>query len=691
MRITYRPEIDGLRSIAVFSVIFYHANFILFNKSFLPGGFLGVDIFFVISGYLITSIILKEIYTKNSFSFKNFYVRRIRRIIPALLFVMLCTLPFAYIILLEKPIIDFSKSILSSIFFISNIYFNFTGNRYGEESTLFKPFLHTWSLSVEEQFYILFPFFLVIAIKFFKKYLLFFLIIGFLISIFFSQYARIYHPSFNFYMILSRGFELLIGSLLSYFEINNVKRNPWGGGWSGQAVPTGEISLKIKRIFNLILPKVGISLIIYSFLFFDINYLLPSFYSIIPLLGTCLIISFSNKDEIINKFLSNKILVFFGLISYSLYLFHYPIFAFSRLFEIFDNNKILFILLTIIISIFSYYYIEKPFRDKNKISFKKILTILLSLVTFLILFNLYIIKKDGIKSRLPKVFQQELNKDTIEFFQKDNLPKVVLIGDSHAADLQYYLNKELKKNSFSLFRFSTRIYLHDFNYISLKTKEIDKDFIKNNNEITKFLKENKNLIVIFHQRWPLIIHATAFNNEEGYKEYKKEENKYFDYLEPIGVKTKSQKDRELFIIEGIKLQIYDIINQGHKLILVYPVPEMGFEPYKLLYSRYKKKYLFDLDQSFVSILSGSFEVYQRRNKSAFELLNSIQSPNIYRIYPHTYFCNKKIENRCIANTNEHLFYYDSNHLSLEGSKYVVDDIIKIIKEIEVNRHINLQR
>ncbi len=230
MKIVYRPEIDGLRAIAVFSVIFYHANLVIFDKNFLSGGFLGVDIFFVISGYLITSIILREIYKTNNFSFINFYERRIRRIIPALFFVILCSLPFAYLILFMEPIIDFSKSIISSIFFISNIYFNFTGNVYGEEHTLLKPLLHTWSLSVEEQFYILFPIFLVITIRFFKKYLFFFLSIVFLISIGFSSYLSIYHPSFNFYQIFSRAFELLLGSLLSYYELKNARFHSLPGG-----------------------------------------------------------------------------------------------------------------------------------------------------------------------------------------------------------------------------------------------------------------------------------------------------------------------------------------------------------------------------------------------------------------------------------------------------------------------------
>ena len=479
---SYRPEIDGLRAIAVFSVILYHGDFLIFNKSLFSGGFLGVDIFFVISGYLITSIILKEIYITNNFSFINFYERRTRRIIPALLFVMLCSLPFGYIILFIEPIIDFSKSIISSIFFISNIYFNFTDNRYGDENTLLKPFLHTWSLSVEEQFYILFPIFLITIIKFFKKYLLSLLGIGFLISILFSQYASNYHPGFNFYQIFSRGFELLLGSLLSYYELNN------GGRGRGS---------KSNRVFNQLFPKLGITLIIFAIFFFTDKDLLPSFYSLIPLTGVCLIIWFSNKDEIVTKILSNKILVFFGLISYSLYLFHYPIFAFGRVFEIFnDYYKFIFVFLTIIVSIFSYYFIERLFRDRKIISFKKLVIILSSTIVFIVSFNFYVIKEDGIRTRVPKILQQKLSKESnIKFHQKKFLQKVILIGDSHAGTLEYHLNEELKKNNFSLFRFETKMYLKNFNYINRKTKQIDKEFIESNNKIDKFLIENPKLIV----------------------------------------------------------------------------------------------------------------------------------------------------------------------------------------------------
>lgn len=298
-------------------------------------------------------------------------------------------------------------------------------------------------------------------------------------------------------------------------------------------------------------------------------------------------------------------------------------------------------------------------------------------------FSFYIIIEDGIKTRFPKILQQELKKSNIKFHQNDNLQKVVLIGDSHSNSLEYHLNEELKKNNFSLFRFKTEIYLKDFNLIVRKTKQIDKEFIEKNNKIDKFLLENSNLIIIFHQRWSLRVLETYFNNEEGYKEYIiREEEKYTDYLEPVNIKTSSQQQREKYIKESLVSQINNIINQGHKLILVYPVPEMAFEPHKLLYNEYIKNFLFIKKEYSPPILTGSYKVYKKRNKLIFEILDSVKNENIYRVYPHSYFCNKQIKNRCVSNDKENIFYSDGDHLSLSGSKFVVDDILKIIKNIQ---------
>ena len=167
MKIQYRPEIDGLRAIAVVSVILYHAQINLFGKQVFNGGFIGVDIFFVISGYLISSIILKELILTGAFSFKYFYERRIRRILPALSFVMLASFPIAWLYLPPSRLIEFSTSILYSLGFSSNFYFYFSGLQYDAWEGLFTPFLHSWSLSVEEQYYILFPALFFLIFKYF--------------------------------------------------------------------------------------------------------------------------------------------------------------------------------------------------------------------------------------------------------------------------------------------------------------------------------------------------------------------------------------------------------------------------------------------------------------------------------------------------------------------------------------------
>ena len=220
MKLTYRPEIDGLRAIAVSAVILYHAQITIMDHQPFKGGFIGVDIFFVISGYLITSIILKELLVTGSFSFKNFYQRRIRRILPPLLLVMLASLPFAWMYLLPSSFIDFSKSILYSLGFSSNFYFHYSGQEYEDISGLLKPFLHTWSLSVEEQFYLLFPVALLIIFKNLRKYLVHILIITLLISLFFTDWGSKNYPSASFYFPHTRLWELLAGSILAYFEIS---------------------------------------------------------------------------------------------------------------------------------------------------------------------------------------------------------------------------------------------------------------------------------------------------------------------------------------------------------------------------------------------------------------------------------------------------------------------------------------
>ena len=214
----YRPDIDGLRGIAVLFVVAYHSQI----SPFFEGGFIGVDIFFVISGYLIFSVIYKEI-INNKFNLIDFYERRARRIIPALIILIFFLIPFIYFYFLPQDIIRFSKSVISVLLFFSNYFFYFISLEYFNQSNLLEPLLHTWSLSIEEQFYIFFPILIVFIIKYNNQKLLNYLIIIFILTFLISNIQTYYYKDLAFYSLHTRIWELAFGSILKLFEINFKK------------------------------------------------------------------------------------------------------------------------------------------------------------------------------------------------------------------------------------------------------------------------------------------------------------------------------------------------------------------------------------------------------------------------------------------------------------------------------------
>ena len=673
MKLTYRPEIDGLRAIAVGAVIMYHAQITFMGHQPFKGGFIGVDIFFVISGYLITSIILKELLTLGSFSFKYFYQRRIRRILPALLVVMFASLPFAWMYLLPSSLIDFSKSILYSLGFSSNFYFHYSGQEYEDVSGLLKPFLHTWSLSVEEQFYLLFPIALLIVIKYFRKYLIHTLIIIFLISLFFADWGSKNYPSASFYFIHTRIWELLAGSMLAYFEITLGHRSK-------------------HKILNQLFPKIGLFMIVTTIIFFKLYFPHPSLHTLPAIVGVCLIIWFSDKDEIITKILSSKILVGIGLISYSLYLWHYPIFAFARITEIFQKSDLvvnLFIaVLIIVLSILSYFFVEKPARNKNH-KFKIVLNSILITIGVLIVANLSIILNGGYKNRVPKILQEVSLKDPWNLlkdsknqncynnkslckFNTISNKKVYLVGDSHMASIMFNLKNRIIDNDYQLITsvFSGCLYFPGFNLVNTKTSKIDENCNdKYFQRLKKILSKEKNSILIFSGRYQLYFNKyNLFDNEEGGLEGKQWGNKYIS-------NGKYESIQKSFKSEILKL------SKANKIILVYPVPEVGWDPQQKILSQWAiNKFIKDFNYKNIDT---SYEVFSRRVKSSFELLDSIEGENIYRVYPHKLFCNSLTKNRCIAYDKKNIFYADSNHPSLKGAEIINELIIREIEKIEL--------
>ena len=337
----YRREIDGLRALAVLPVILFHAGFDVFS-----GGFVGVDVFFVISGYLITTIILAKL-EQGKFSIVNFYERRARRILPALFFVMLVCIPFAWVLLSPAELTSFSKSLIAVPLFVSNFFFWRDGG-YFETAAELKPLLHTWSLAVEEQYYVLFPIFLMLFWKLGKRWILLTLSLVFCASLAIAQWAAYARPDVAFYLLPTRGWELLIGAFAAMY-LSKANRKEFSkaatevGGW------------------------LGVALILYAVFAYSKATPFPGLYALVPTLGTVLIILFATRQTSVGKFVGNKVFVSIGLISYSAYLWHQPVLAYARHWLLDINFLVtsLLIGLVIFLSILSWKYVEIPFRTKS--------------------------------------------------------------------------------------------------------------------------------------------------------------------------------------------------------------------------------------------------------------------------------------------------------------------------------------
>lgn len=336
MAMTYRPEIDGLRMVAVLPVILYHAGFDLFS-----GGFVGVDVFFVISGFLITTILLAEL-EQGKLSIARFYERRARRILPALFVMMAVTLPFAWLWLTPDTFADYGKSLIATVLFASNILFWQSQGYFANDAEL-TPLLHTWSLAVEEQYYLFFPLFLMVAWRFGRN-AVFWMIAGVaVLSLMASEIGWRAAPTANFYLIPTRAWELFAGSICAFLSQGQAQRSNQG------------------------LSLLGLVLILGAILGFDSSFPMPSLWATIPVMGTVLIIMYAAPGTWVAQLLSLRLCVGIGLISYSAYLWHQPIFAFARIRVSVDPHPVLLgglAVLSLVLAYLTWRFVEQPFRRR---------------------------------------------------------------------------------------------------------------------------------------------------------------------------------------------------------------------------------------------------------------------------------------------------------------------------------------
>ena len=422
----YRAEIDGLRALAVLPVILFHAGFEWFS-----GGFVGVDVFFVISGYLITTIIISEM-AEGKFSIINFYERRARRILPALFFVMAACLPFAWLWLTPTDLKDFGQSLVAVSTFSSNILF-WRESGYFATAAELKPLLHTWSLAVEEQYYIFFPIFLMLTWRLGIKWILILLSIVFFISLGIAQWGAYNSPSAAFFLLPTRGWELLVGVFAAFYLKYNTH-------------------LKSHTV-NQMLSLLGFGMIAYSIVAFDKTTPFPSLYALIPTIGTGLLILCAVPKTLIHKLLSLKIIVGIGLISYSAYLWHQPLLAFARHRSFGEVSELILSILCVISLVmawFSWRFVEKPFRSKTKVSNRSIFKFSIIFTLLFSIIGLWLHQSNGALKYSPIEKQQVLGGfidatayqmlrhkqiKLLEFSKSNEKKDILIIGDSHSEDL----------------------------------------------------------------------------------------------------------------------------------------------------------------------------------------------------------------------------------------------------------------
>lgn len=661
--LAYRPDIDGLRTLAVLSVVLFH-----FQVPYFSGGFVGVDIFFVISGFLISTILVREFEKTKTISIKNFYIRRARRILPAYFSTMIFTIVIGFFCFSPSHFQKFGESLFSSIFMVANFHFYFEAD-YFDVSSNFKPLLHLWSLSIEEQFYIFWPLILIFLLKRQKKISIWF---GF-ITLFCLSFVLnlVIHytslPIFTsllmgradggltdvrpemFFLLPYRFFEFLFGAVLVLVPENRLA-NP-----IREFLFTSGLSLTLVAIFN-----------------YSEGMVFPSFYAILPCLGTALMIYSRPKKGIIRLF-TNKVSVEIGKISYSLYMIHWPVFVYGHYMGIYTGAMGYFgtnagILTSIGLSFLSFRYIELPFRVENNRSVFMRYSGLpsIGLVVALLLTSVSI-AKDGWIWRTPVSIDY---KDIGNFHVKNyggadyldykiirdsNKSRIVLMGDSQGLHYAHGILKELVepfdrsfanasgRSCFHLPNFTRTTSGHNWNKICPESLEQGLNFLG---------FQNKNFLILSHS--------------------------WLSQMKIGGLLIDGKVQERDLSYEDIYAGILSLVRRlgAKKIIIIGNVPTTGgvdvvseyTRPALLPFQKKDRNQALFIKRDRVDKKFNSFNLFMKEKLS--------KHKQILFLNPFDVLCD---EERCYNMNKSKILYSDKSHLSKDGSIFVIQSFLPQIE------------
>lgn len=646
----YRPDIDGLRSVAVVPVVLYHAGFSLFS-----GGYVGVDIFFVISGYLITSILLAEI-SNNRFSLSGFYARRARRLFPALFAMLLaCCIP-AYLLLMPGELEDFGESLATTAIFSSNFLF-FSEAGYFEGPAEMKPLLHTWSLAIEEQYYLLFPGVLLLVQRKFSGRFLAATMGLFAASLALSVWSVAQAPTAGFYLLPSRTWELLLGSMLAmWLAGDGQKLTP--PAWLGES-----------------LAALGLALIAFAIFAYQPGIAFPGLAAIPPCLGTALIIyAGATRQNSVGRLLSLRPLVFIGLISYSLYLWHWPLLVFAKHYALRELTLVeasILVLVAVLLATLSWRYVEKPFRGTDALVTRTGLFRLAGVcMVIAIAFGLVLDKTEGLPNRLDPVTasiaavaeEKPASRKTCQGFAPSQVtvdqlcplnssevdPSVLIWGDSHAAMLMDMLADATVAKGINGLNATYKGCAPLLGYTSQAGKDKTGCLAFNDKVFELLLAHPEINTVYLVARWGRYVDPAPYLNESG---------GYF-YLYGDGKRATTKAENRAMFEQAVVSTFAKLQNLPQRIVVLAGNPEIGYDVPIVLGKASMLGRELNLDVPRLE--------YEQRQALPNQLFAQAAAQEQIDFAPiHQWLCD---ESWCPATRDGLPIYNDDDHLSLAGAR-----------------------